>query len=438
MMKLLDRAVLRFTVMAILVTAMPCWSTAQDQPSDIQLKGKTKKALNEVIVPAMKVDAGAAFLDAFIPMVNGSTPETLDSIEKFCKQNHGLSAKEYFVDLVLVYAQQGVPLQQLVKNPKLGRYVISELVNRTDEFADSVSKNTIMQDPLDVPEDWQASEQLFWKVHVLSNEFSNIARLIEFGESIAKHSKQNRSNEGQKLIESLDQSKKQLSNIYTGIEERFAELRLKRFEFAHNKLKVATDFETKLTSSMSLEIDGELLLAFLPKDQQSNFGRKILNQEGLRESIQKRLTEGRKLAGEVAVKGNLLRNGLHFWLRGRYGSGPLAYGLLKHPNAMNSQFAMEVLAMPKQRPMPISEYHGNEESYPGYERRHYYTWGLESRKIFEVNTYTASGAYVEGGKTVASRRPFHMRWPCQCDRELTSDNFQVPNTNQIWLYHRRR
>lgn len=383
MTKLLYGTVARFLVVAWLITIMPCWLVAQDDSPEVKLKGKTKKALNEVLMPAMAADNQLVFLNNFIPMINGTDASTLAAIDDYCQRESGKSIREYFVNLMLAYAQQGVAPDQVIKNPTIAGYIVSGLISRVDEIGQAAEQHACMDDSLTVPADWKASEQLFWDIHVLGNELDNASRLLEFGDAIVElnDSRLRRSDEGKKIKAKLANAGRRFENSRNCVEERFAELRLQRFEASFETLKKQGDFKTMLTSATSLELDGETLLAFLENVGERDFQNDALDQEGLVDTIKKKLTDGRKLAGDVGLKAGLFRNGLHYWLRGRYGEGPMAFGLLKHPDATSSRYAMEALWMPKERPNVIQNYYPSEETSRGYERRHYYTWRLENRDV---------------------------------------------------------
>ena len=87
-----------------------------------------------------------------------------------------------------------------------------------------------------------------------------------------------------------------------------------------------------------------------------------------------------------------ISNGLHYWVRGRYGAGSLTGGLVKATNATDSISSMELLSMPKLRDKPISSYHSEEETTPGYDRRHHYTWAAEYRPARTVQGKTTSSS----------------------------------------------
>ncbi|MEM7475811.1 MAG: hypothetical protein AAF483_12535 [Planctomycetota bacterium] len=74
-------------------------------------------------------------------------------------------------------------------------------------------------------------------------------------------------------------------------------------------------------------------------------------------------------------------SGLSWWLRGRYGSGPLGGGLLKDPRAKGTKSILLQLDMPIDFP-DLSTTDADEESLSTFcERRHHHNWQWENRRI---------------------------------------------------------
>ena len=94
------------------------------------------------------------------------------------------------------------------------------------------------------------------------------------------------------------------------------------------------NFELMLTSAMALEQDGQVLAKFF--EDNDSISRESLLDINLPGEIAGMLNSGREAGGEVTKKANLFRNGLHYWVRGRYGAGPLTGGLVKASNATSS------------------------------------------------------------------------------------------------------
>ena len=399
---LLSCPLLWAVILSLGVSGVPQAHGQESKP----LSKKIIRQVVEVVVPAIKSGNEIAFLNASMGLIESSSPENLAAIDELCREQGVETLQKYFADLVLAKTSEGIDPSSALSDLNMSKVVFDGVLRQMEEFEKSLADHVVMEEPLVVPSDFQESEEVFWEIHVLHNEFDNVARKVELGHAILRHheKKLRRKNEGELLAEKLATREEQLTDKYNQIAERAADLRLQRFNSAHAALSDPAskeDFELMLTSAMSLEQDGSVLTAFL-EDKGVDSGkvpsRDSLKVEGLREQVETMLVSGRKSAGDVAVKANLFRNGLHYWLRGRYGAGSEVGGLVKAEGATQSAVAMEMLYMPKDMKKPISMFHSEEETTPGYERRHYYTWAAEYRPVTKE-----SSSYSEGAsKTVSS------------------------------------
>ena len=378
----------------IVAAFLPGWIVAQEVPADgadrpvatVRIPGKISKLVKNEIIPAMTAGDDVAFLNAAMPILSMIKPDVLGALEEVTAE-HGLeSIQSRFVDLVLTEAEQGRNPKSVVADFKTSRIVFDGLLWKLNEFADDTLSHEVMSDPVSVPNGFHESERFFWDLHVLHNQYLNIVRSIPLGHEILIQHKNRltRQNEWEQLNLDLASARARLVQSQAKFKERAAALRLQRFKISYDVLlnDEIADFEHKLTSTMELGQDGSVLLSFL-ENNPANLTIDSLREAGLEAKIQSMLQEGRQAAGDIAEKSVLFRNGLHYWTRGRYGSGPQVYGLVKHRDAMDSVEAMEALYMPAERKLPISNYHSEEESVPGYDRRHYYTWAAEYRPIVE-------------------------------------------------------
>lgn len=356
-----------------------------DRPAQpVRVPRNVTRQLVDIIVPAMQAGDDVAFLNAAMPLISKIKPQVLGALDDLSIEHGVQPIQSRFVDLVLQRAEQGDAPTRVVSDLQTSRIVFDGLVSKLNKFAESFLSHDVMSDPLEVPSGFQESERLFWDLHVLDNEFQNVIRSISLGQTILSRHENTlkRAGEWQQLATDLTEANIDLMVNYSRFKERAAALRLQRFEEAHNVLvnDTSAEFELNLTSAMELEQDASVLLAFL-QDNSANLTIESLRAEGLETRIQTMLSKGREAAGDIATKANLFRNGLRYWARGRYGSGPEVFGLVKSRQAMNSVEAMEALYMPRERKLPISNYHSEETSVPGYDRRHYYTWAAEYRPI---------------------------------------------------------
>ena len=358
-------------------------SFAQDK---VPLQKKTVRQVVELIVPAIKSQNQNAFLNASMPLFESLKPDELEAVDDLCREHGVTPASQWFTELVLSNYHQGIAPSRVTSDLNMAKVTLNGVLERLKEFEELSAEHFVMQDPLEVPADFQESEEFFWELHVLHNEFENAGRDLGFARVLVSMHEKNlrRKDEGKIYTEQLSAIEERVQKMYEVIEERAADLRLERFETAHGTLTEPSnkdDFELMLTSSMALEQDGQVLIGFLTDN--NSIVSQSLTEPGLLERVNEMLVSGRDAAGDVATKANLFRNGLHYWVRGRFGAGPVIDGLVKAPGSTSSPQAMEALLMPKIRNKPISNFLSEEESIPGHDRRHYVTWGAEYRGVSE-------------------------------------------------------
>ena len=401
--------------MAVLSMSWGQLSLAQDADVDVkEAKPLPKKVLRTVdkIIPAIRHHNENEFLELSMPLIKSSKPEQLEMIDQMCSDRGVDTVSEWFTELVVDKALQGIDPVQATKNRQMARVVLFGVADDLEEFEQSLAGHVVMQSPQEVPTDFQESEKLFWDIHVLHNEFDNNSKKLQLADALLKrHGKAlKRQGDGEALVQRFADIKSRLDEQYNDIDERAAELRLQRFRVSHRVLTAEENkdnFERMLTAAMALEQDGQVLATFF-KDNDS-ISRESLLAENLSDEISRMLDSGRKAGGDVTKKANLFRNGLHYWVRGRYGAGPLTGGLVKAPNATSSISTMELLSMPKLRDKPISSYHSEEETTPGYDRRHHYTWKAEYRPVRTVQGGTTSRSTtrtINGDSSVSNETRF--------------------------------
>lgn len=375
------------------------FAQAQNQPLDEtaadNLPRGTVKKLDELIVPAMKANRNDVFMASITPIIERSDRDQLKSIEAYCFAQGAGSVRERFGNLALLQIEQGLVRIDTKHDLTLAVYLADELANKVEKGLAKLQQHDVMSDPLEVPDDWQHSEQLFWETHVYRNEFVNAQNLVDYGVAVLKphFRRANKSGDAEMLsvFERVDKLAKVLPQTYQSMVEREAEMRLIRFSRSHKKLMAGGDFETLLVAAMCVELDSEKLNELFQHSSPDSLTRAALKDPTLPKTVHQMVRQARQVEDNISHKAILLRSGLHYWLRGRYGEGQLAGGLLKAPEAMTSALAMEGLYMPKIRPKPISRYHDIETSEPGYDRRHYYTWAVEHRPLIEErNSYSRS------------------------------------------------
>ncbi len=349
-----------------------------------ELPRYVEQQLDDVVIPALKTKQDRLFYNAASPMVEKLDDEVLDLIETHVQAATNLSFKKKFVaQKVLAIEQGNEPAQQKMKR-SVAKYFSSAIVERIEGELADLDAHAIMATPLELPDGWRDSELLFWHVHVFKNRLLNLNRVATYNESVAvpfiKRAKKDDDQELLLAFQGADQLVKKVADSYKRMLENEAELRIRELKKCEEALSSNTDFETRLNAAFAMESHKSNLLEFFANFDPAKSKRPLLKDDGIVDEVKVLLANSMEYGQDVIEKARLLRVGAHFWLRGRYGAGPLAKGLLKAPAALKSEDAMFGLFMPKERPRPIAStslpYEGTS---PGYDRRHYYTWAVEYR-----------------------------------------------------------
>lgn len=361
-----------------------------DKPNKVKLTRAVKQKLEQQIIPAIESENPAALVESVLSIIK-SSPKQLEAIEEYCKTEAIDSVRTAFTDALLSQIQEGNNVRGAIANIDAVHYIGGDLLAKIQTVIADTSVHAVMKDPLEVSKEFQESEELFWNIHVLHNDLANSKRLVKFSNAIVDEfsKKLQLSDKGREFTTKFSDAKNKLATLTSTVKERSTELRLQRFNQAKNELASKPEFKSRFTAAMSMEIDGEQVIEFLANSKSKKS--KALMQPGLVDEIKTVLAKNSSQHGDLAEKARLFRNGLHYWLRGRYGIGPQFYGMLKRPTAMDSQFVMRALYMPRQRPAPISAYHsdGSRTNYD-YDRRHLFTWAAEYRPI--VGSYRKNGS----------------------------------------------
>lgn len=360
-------------------------------PIPTDLSRSILKRIDEVVLPALKEDRHFDFLAAMSDLVSKLDKKALTSIEEYV-QAQGLSIRDHFVDLLV----QGIEQQEQIPVPDLKidvvEYINSGLRKRIAAELEQLNAHPVMQPTPELPPTWRECEQLFWEVHVWKNRMQNVARLAEFGlliqnKLLGRAQKRQDIPTVNRLQPTIISANKVQQQTHAMLEGE-AMLRIAELEKAEKTLRESNDFEERIAAAFALELHGHFLDELFSNYPAGSFARPQLNQADLRDRCDDLLASGRTAGEEVIEKALLLRRGAHWWLRGRYGAGPLAEGLLKTKQAMQSEDAMFGLYMPKKRPDPIVVFTTENTISPGYDRRHYYTWAVEKRDLVRSATTT--------------------------------------------------
>ena len=361
---------------------------ATDASKSSPLPRGTTRQLDEVIIPAYLSGWPDVFYDELYPLVEKMNSDQLQALETYGRPVGIDSIQRAFVNIMVQPAEQGLTWRAPNLSINLATYVSTGVAARIQDELDAIANEQIMQDPLTLPAGWRESELMFWNSHVLKNRFDVLHRLTEYGQVVAApHLKRARKNGDVSVVAQLEQAEQivvKTQRMYRELIEREAELRLLELQRSELTFRTSEDFEERLNAAFALENHGLELELLFREHSPEEFQREMLRDPSALQRAAQQFANGRKLGQYEIERACLLRIGTHWWLRGRYGMAPLANGLLKNPDAMNSEQEMFGLYMPRELPQPISTFFEGQEKSSGYDRRHYYTWAVEYRpKIYQ-------------------------------------------------------
>jgi hypothetical protein len=194
------------------------------------------------------------------------------------------------------------------------------------------------------------------------------------------------SEDDRRLIEAESGAlKTQIAQEVADLEEREAELRINRLSFSLGVLQNPQLSEERVLAAFASEFDGRLIKEFFDQAKKSrrNFSRDLLKDPATDGRVATERRRAHELAGDLGGKSQLLFEGLHWWMRGRYGRGPEVGGLAKSVLALRTPQGQLGLYMPIDIPTPTDATVGPSQRVPTYDRRHQYLWAMEDRRVLE-------------------------------------------------------
>ncbi len=225
-------------------------------------------------------------------------------------------------------------------------------------------------------------ESALWDLHVYKNDLANLGRTAEMaGRTIQLVLQNARLSATERKTLSFDfQAVRQ--SVGVEIEKRLRldlSLRERRIELALGILEDSISFKERLQAAFALDQDVKVMRAFVEQQGKGNFAGvptpKLRELEGAVAIVQ-------GTHQELFRSANQLYTGLHWWLRGRYGKGIAANGLLKGEHVKKIPALGFALSMPRDRvqandPFVVK----NELASPYVGRRHEYIWSWENGGI---------------------------------------------------------
>jgi hypothetical protein len=424
-MRLLARVACVFAVVSALNLAIaqnPDGEANDQAVQPIALDGLTPKqseTLIQIVGPAYFAGNLEVLGNAIPALLSSASEEQLDTIDQWSEANKIPPLEKLLAEsrYWLAINNQSQRLSKLGPNELVSmlsyfREKLADIQSQYDEFPD-------VDEPVPKIENIIKYRDYLWDMHVFDNKLANHSLVALYAakasKAISRKARKRLTDEQQDIIgTNFKKIAMTMKSNRDALHEAELEIRCRRLMYAVKALDVEDDPKERLMAAYAVAMDSEMLLGFfgdlerrkekfeklkskrerrdIDENETVVFRRKLLNTPKLYARIQKESEKGYALGGELIEKSVLLFDGLRWWARGRYGSGPEAFGLLKSKQALMSGDAMTAISMPVVAPTPTvpgleDDSYGGDT--PDYDRRHLYIWSLDDRR-FVTQSRTAS------------------------------------------------
>ncbi|MDP7019542.1 MAG: hypothetical protein QGG36_27340 [Pirellulaceae bacterium] len=288
---------------------------------------------------------------------------------------------------------------------------------------DELAKSPLLAGKAPAPKKIVDYSRRFEAMRRLEQHFVAASRMVNFAKDLfqfAKRAKRPDLTPEELAVVKVDWAAKEraFKEQYDEFRERLVEMRVQRLMFARRVLEDEDEWKTRLFAAAAVDQDGPFLVDLFPLKKNPSatpYRAAWLNNVELPRTIRSEYEIGVREAGDLIEKSRLFTQGVQWWMRGRYGRGPLFGGLAK-PIANTSAAAQLAVAMPIQTPQPTDPTDGS-ASVPRFRRRHQVIWTCEERYVYQAarridtqtRTYyrvTACSALTPA-KTETSTQVFH-------------------------------
>jgi hypothetical protein len=312
-------------------------------------------------------------------------------------------AAKVLTEARLTYVQQGLTKQLPKPGPRETLIVLQTLNERVSRTLEARADLSIMADPIAFPSTPDGWHETLWKLHVLENQLETARLMADYMTRLAKGHPAggaSRLNESDRQLVQSDHSQlvERVQQATLDVEEREIELRTARLKAAIDRLEDPALDAARFLAAYTAAVDSRIVAHYFERAKKSELRiqNKTLSDDSTIESSLALAKRAQELDPELSYKAALLYEGLHWWLRGRYGMGPDVAGLAKSGEALHSLSAQLGLYMPSETPRPTSPADLSvKKSVPTFDRRHHYWWAWEDRRLHR-GTLSTSTKVIQG------------------------------------------
>ncbi|MEE2640736.1 MAG: hypothetical protein VX768_08930 [Planctomycetota bacterium] len=313
---------------------------------------------------------------------------SLKNANDFLRKQNRETLQSMLMEARMDLDRPGVTARIPAPTNKEAIYLALEIRDRVDEIEKEYQAHPVASGEVSAPEKYTDYEKKFWDLHVFRNQLTNALRWIRETETLLSARARRLASleigpdKSEILGYNFGQRATELQSLLTDLEEREAFLRIFRIHDTIGLDLPGAAEKDKFTFAYFLETDILFLKSFFKRFEGVEFQREDLNDQSILSEVSSDALAIREKYSDKIEKGQLLFLGMHWWFRGRYGSGPIARGLLKAPGAHLDEKALFPLAMPRVPPRPLDPYKGDYRI-PHYERRHHYTWQVQQEQVYD-------------------------------------------------------
>lgn len=376
---------LTVAIVVLLTAVCQADSAPRNRPSGDQLQPKQREAVDFASL-AYRQGNPLAVLQSLSPLLAKMSDEQLEAVDGILSDRKIPPVGRLLGEARLSIERQNFQGRLPRVTTREAQLVLPEFERQLQALLKVTESHPVMKDPLPSPDDVEAFEQLLWDAHVLSNQLENAEFTADYMNRLATRSSKRRGKKDQDDPVDYAAIVQNLKDTQADLSEREIELRLDRLALAKQLLAKPELTKEKFLAAGAWWVDARLIEEFFQESKRAKrqvFGRDRLNEPGLLKQVASDAQEARELAGDLTLKSQLLFEGLHWWVRGRYGIGTEMWGLAKSAAAMHSFEAQMALYMPTEPPTPTDP--TTVDSYsdyvPMYDRRHHYWWAWEDRTV---------------------------------------------------------
>lgn len=352
---------------------------------------KVQQHLQMVVAPALANDESVAIINSIQPLLKGSKAKMFSSTSQwFAKQGFN-ELEDYLVE----HRERLVRSNQvhLVAEPNFAETVM--FLTRRDQLSaealQELSRESFAQEPMEIPQNQLDYIETLERAAIFESRLRDEQLGLEYCQRLFTRNKRSLEKHCQELenpAAGLTEAGRaeitqQVRDAYLDIQERMVELRYYRLEDSVEFLKTSPQVLDRVRATLAIVKDANELQRILENLDEYQFQRENLKVDGLVDSVKRLIEDGKQASDGLYDKLVTLNEGLTWWYKGRYGTGPLKQGLLKQQAHQFQALEDMPVILPLETPIAMDPYNSEEGLEPYYPRRHYYTWSLEDRPTQE-------------------------------------------------------